>query len=114
MKSLSKPRIPMSQPSSPDESGLFPIPTRRAARTTDSDAETLPAPASAHDAETIRAPGGASTRPATARSHGSSDVQIPPLPSIPFNLKLRSSRNRWRADVMVEWVKLNARDPRRE
>lgn len=109
MKPLSKPRVP-AVPSVTTESGLFPVPARYR-----QDADTLPAPRSIHEAETVRARAYATTRPAHAKADINYDVAIPPSPRMPFNLKPRVvSKNRWRADLLVEWVKLSTNDSRCE
>ena len=67
--------------------------------------------------QTVRAPlPTATTRPVgpgPISGRGVYDVEIPQAPRMPFSLRPRAARgNRWRAEVLVEWVKLNADDPR--
>lgn len=79
------------------------------------------------DAVTVRAPDGRETLPApdsiaTTRASavaaamaesGIYDVSIPRSPRVPFVLRPRTP-GRWRAEVVAEWVKLSATDPRCE
>jgi hypothetical protein len=85
--------------------------------------ETMPVHASAstqqdaRNVETVPAPQpDAITRrvgPGAINAGGVYDLEIPQAPRMPFSLRPRTSqRNRFRAEVLVEWVKLNASDPR--
>ena len=67
--------------------------------------ETVPAP---HSAITRRVPAGSVTD-----DRSGYDVSIPPSPRVPFLLRPRTA-GRWRAEVVAEWVKLSAHDPRCE
>lgn len=67
--------------------------------------------------ETVRVPGSAATtRPVgPLRGRDAHAVEIPQAPRMPFSLQPRTARNdRVRPDILVEWVRANADDPRRE
>lgn len=95
----------------PPSSGLWPTGARGSDDTDDaSERITVPVPAPREAAAAACV-----TTKVPASNRGMRDVHVPPAP-LPFSLtpRRRSNSGYFRAEIVAEWVKLNAHDPRVE